>query len=285
MEPEAYARALLERLRIAGVPDVRSVATALHVRVLERALDRCEGMLVRVKGTAQGVIAVKSTMREETRKRFTIAHELGHLLLPGHDDYGVCSMEVIENWARDVKVREREANAFASELLMPLGLVMQMVKAQEPSFTVIERLAAAFHTSLTASAYRFATVTPYAVALVWSQAGQVRWAKRSEEFKEWLRWREAVDARTFAADLVSGQSVPPGFHAVPADAWLESGGADSTLLEESRLLPGYDAVLSLLWARDPLPGRDDGDEALSPLNPDDFSIHRTHWPTKRGRGV
>ena len=73
MEPETYARALLERLTIAGVPDVRAIASALKVRLHEKALERCDGMLVRVKGTARGVIAVKNSMREETRKRFNRA--------------------------------------------------------------------------------------------------------------------------------------------------------------------------------------------------------------------
>ena len=96
MQPEVYARALLDRLAIVGVPDVLAIASALKVPVHEKALDRCEGMLVRVKGTAIGAIAVKSSIREETRKRFTIAHELGHLLLPGHEDCGICSDAVIE---------------------------------------------------------------------------------------------------------------------------------------------------------------------------------------------
>lgn len=285
MEPETYARALLERLTITGVPDVRAIASALRVPVHEKALERCDGMLVRVKGTARGVIAVKNSMREETRKRFTIAHELGHLLMPGHDDYGICSTEVIESWAKDLRSKEHEANAFAAELLMPLSLVTQLVAAAEPSFAPIDRLAGTFHTSLTASGFRFAAVTSYSVALVWSQGGQVRWAKRSEEFKQWLRLHETVDTRTCAADLFKGKEVPPGLHPVPADAWLESAGTDWTLLEESRLLPGYSAVLTVLWAREPLPERDEADELLSPLNPDEFSLHRTRWPTKRGFGV
>lgn len=285
MEPEIYARALLERVTIAGVPDVRAIASSLRVPVHEKALERCDGMLVRVKGTARGVIAVKNSMREETRKRFTIAHELGHLLMPGHDDYGICSTEVIESWAKDLRDKEREANAFAAELLMPLSLVTQLVVAAEPSFAPIERLAATFHTSLTASGYRFAAVTPHSVALVWSQSGQVRWAKRSEEFREWLRLREAVDPRTCAADLFRGKHVAQGLQQVPADAWLESAATDATLLEESRLLPAYSAVLTVLWAREPLSERDEADELLSPLNPDEFSIRRTRWPTKRGSGA
>ncbi len=281
MQPEFYARALLDRLGIVGVPDVLAVASALRVPVLEKALDRCEGMLVRVKGTAIGAIAVKSSIREETRKRFTIAHELGHLLLPGHEDCGICSDDVIETWAKDVSDKEQQANAFASELLMPLALATRLVGAADPSFALVERLADTFSTSLTASGYRLASMTSHSVALVWSQAGRVRWAKKADEFKEWLRLREALDSRTLAADLFRGKGSHLGFHRVPADAWLEHAGADATLLEESRLLPAYDAVLTLLWAREPLSDRDESDELLSPLDPDEFSTRRTRWPTKR----
>ena len=41
-----------------------------------------------------------------------------------------------------------------------------------------------------------------------------------------------------------------GAHPVPAGAWLESADADATLLEKSRLLPSYSAVLTVLWAKD-----------------------------------
>src|SRR5688572_17190763 len=101
MDPELFAKALLDRLSIAGVPDVRQIAATLGVRVHERPLDRCEGLLVRIKGTARGIIAVKSSIREDSRKRFTVAHELGHLLLPGHDDCSVCTSGSIETWATD----------------------------------------------------------------------------------------------------------------------------------------------------------------------------------------
>lgn len=123
-------------------------------------------------------------------------------------------------------------------------------------------------------------MTSHSVALV-CQAGRVRWAKRSEEFKDWIRVREALDDRTIAADLFQGKGIQPGSHQVPADAWIERAPSDSTLLEESRLLPTYDAVLSLLWVREPLSNRDESDELLPPLEPDDFSMRRTRWPTKR----
>jgi hypothetical protein len=117
---------------------------------------------------------------------------------------------------------------------------------------LLDGIAATFGTSLTASGYRFASLTSYAVAIVWSEAGRIRWAKRSDEFGGWLRLREKLDSRTFAADLFGRVEVPAGSHPVPADAWLERTHAATFLMEESRLLPGYGAVLTLLWAKEPL---------------------------------
>ncbi|HEY7789812.1 MAG TPA: ImmA/IrrE family metallo-endopeptidase [Vicinamibacterales bacterium] len=260
---------------------MRQIAITLRVPVHERPLERCEGMLVRIKGTAKAAIAVKNSIREDSRKRFTVAHELGHLLLPGHDQCGVCASGMIETWAGDVRDREREANVFAAELLMPAALMQRQLGRDAPSLRLLDGIAATFGTSLTASGYRFASLTSYAVALVWSEAGRIRWAKQSDEFGGWLRLREKLDSRTFAADLFGGTDVPAGAHPVPADAWLERADAEATLLEESRLLPGYGAVLTLLWAKEAAGGTIAEEELLEELNPSDFTTRRRRWPTRR----
>jgi hypothetical protein len=278
MEPEFYARALLDRLAVTGIPDVRQIAAALRISLHERPLEHCEGMLVRIKGTARGAIAVKSSIRENSRKLFTIAHELGHLFLPGHDDAGVCTSDAIENWSGDLRAKEREANAFAAELLMPATAILQLVDRREPSLALVDQIADACRTSLTASAYRFVGLTPHAVALVWSRANQMVWAKRSEEFGGWLRLREQMDPRTLAFDLFRGARVPEGAHEVPADAWLERAAPGASLLEESRFLPSYEAVLTMLWAKE-LAVSDD-DELLESLGSSDSSRHRRRWQTE-----
>lgn len=53
----------------------------------------------------------------ENRKRFTIAHEIGHLMLD-HTQHGWCKRQ--EEGKKDPK--EVEADEFAGELLMPLDL-------------------------------------------------------------------------------------------------------------------------------------------------------------------
>lgn len=66
-----------------------------------------------------------STMKSAERSRFDAAHELGHLVLHRNEDYD-----------RDWRTAEREANCFASALLMPRQSVLRHV----PQPTTTDRI-------------------------------------------------------------------------------------------------------------------------------------------------
>lgn len=55
------------------------------------------------------------------RKRFTISHELGHILLHNESNFPVSSY-------RDEKIKEKEANEFASEFLMPANEIKNSLR-------------------------------------------------------------------------------------------------------------------------------------------------------------
>jgi hypothetical protein len=63
------------------------------------------------------------------RQRFSMAHELGHILIPGHISIGVCFMEY--SFYDSSSDDEREAHAFASELLMPTRWLAEIVAATD----------------------------------------------------------------------------------------------------------------------------------------------------------
>lgn len=60
------------------------------------------------------------------RQRFTIAHELGHIVMPHRSDFYVCSSKRCKN-----KLMERDANRFAAEILMPQPMVAELWKKYE----------------------------------------------------------------------------------------------------------------------------------------------------------
>lgn len=280
--PALVAQALLEELGLKGAPDIRGVADALGVGIEEADVDSFDGALVRIKGSTEGLIAIRETIRETGKKNFTIAHELGHLLLPGHDESTVCLQTDVETWESGLPKQEIEANEFASELLMPTQLLAGLLSGRKPSFELIEALAREFSTSLTATAYRFVEVTSYACAVAWSRGGTTRWFRRSEEFRHWIRLREQLDTRTLAADCFRGGGIPDSQESVPASAWLEGRVPDDArILEQTRCMPSYSGALTLLWIPEPFASDSQDEDTLAELDPDDFSLRRRKWPGRR----
>lgn len=277
-----FAQALLEKLDVRGVPDVRQIATALGVEVEEADAHTFDGALVRFKGSIEGAIAIRKSIREIGRKNFTIAHELGHLLLPGHDESTVCQASDVETWDEGLSKQELEANEFAGELLLPTTLIRTAVGGGKPTFKSIDAVARTYATTPTATAYRFMEETSHASAIVWSQAGVAKWCKRSEEFNQWIRLGERLDQRTFASNCFDGQVVPTRPERVQAEAWLEgSTPRGATVFEETRCMKWYDGALTLLWISEPFSEpRTDGDPEAD-LDPDEFTLRRKRWPGKR----
>ncbi len=92
---------------------------------------RLSGMIHR-QPNGRVVIGVNSS-HAPTRQRFTIAHELGHLLLHKEELLHVDESASIrfrdEESSLATKADEIEANQFASELLMPAHLVWKEIDA------------------------------------------------------------------------------------------------------------------------------------------------------------
>jgi hypothetical protein len=234
--------------------------------------------LVRIKGSTEGFIAVRETIREVGKKNFTIAHELGHLLLPGHDESTVCLQGDVEAWDVGLSKQELEANEFAGELLLPTRLIQKLLSTDKPSFELIESLATRFSTSLTATAYRFAEATSHACAVVWSERGSTKWFVRSEEFRHWIQMHQSLDRRTLAVECFSSEGAPRSQEKVSASAWLVGDIPEGAMVvEHTRCMPSYGGALTLLWLPEPFATNRDGDEMLEELGTHEFGVRRKRW--------
>lgn len=248
-----YARVLLEEL-FGGRCGMHEVAAALGLELREVEADGFDGALIRAQDAPLGAIAVRESIREATRKTFTIAHEIGHFVLPGHRHASVaCTASEIGDWADAASDRhEREANEFAAELLMPTGHIKALAEGVTPSLDLIEKIAREFGVSLSAAALRYCDVAPVKCAVIWSTEGTIQWAKRSTGFPFYLPKGWQVEEGTFAAACFGDDKVPGHPCAVPFHLWTNSANLDSSLLllEQSKALPNYRSVISLLWIDD-----------------------------------
>lgn len=76
----------------------------------------------------QGIIAINKN-HSPVRQRFTAAHELGHFLL-GHGMEDVTDDRMVNETFGKPDLKEREANLFASALLMPAAWVKDAIKKE-----------------------------------------------------------------------------------------------------------------------------------------------------------
>ena len=212
---------------------------------MKRRLTGCDGRLLRSGSTA--LIVVDDRAYQSAKWRFTIAHELGHFLLHEKLD-ALRSCTDRDLHAYHGTGAEPEANDFAAEFLMPRSLFAKHCDVKRPSMTVVRKLAEKFTTSLAATAIRFVECCPEPCAVVYAEAGRIKWWTRGQDFQLWLERGEALSSETYASDVFAGKKVDDRMQLTDASAWSADPRADDAVLHEHPVaLPGLGAVLTLLW--------------------------------------
>ncbi len=112
--------------------------------------------------------------------RFTLAHELGHVLIPWHTGSIVDETDIgngDEN--ADYWQLEGEANRFASELLMPTKWVLEIAQQFASPLDVTEKIANVANVSFHAATIKLIGCLPQGFIFAQTQEGIVRSSGRS----------------------------------------------------------------------------------------------------------
>ncbi|MGY5352006.1 ImmA/IrrE family metallo-endopeptidase [Wenyingzhuangia sp. IMCC45533] len=134
---------LLKENNVNSLPiDVEALAQKLDIKIDKQNLeDNLSGFFVRKEG--RNVIGLNEN-HSEVRKRFTIAHEIGHFNLHSEqplfiDYYQEKIYRRNKNTNDDYEI-EREANIFAANLLMPEHLISQQIDNLPDNLSYVEQV-------------------------------------------------------------------------------------------------------------------------------------------------
>jgi len=216
----------------------------LGIQVIYARMDGASARIFRHGDRA--IIRVSDQIVQVGRLRFTIAHEVAHFLL-GHR---IPSEGGLDADAAPFSVhQEREADVFAREFLMPEEWVAPMCAAA-PSLSAVHAIAKTFRVSIVAAAVRYAEFSSTPCAVVYSEHGNVAWAKRSPTFPGRIPARGfKIGSGAVAFDYYDRDVLDAMPREVPSRAWL-GGSAPSmigaSLVEHAALVPEWGGVLSLL---------------------------------------
>ena len=211
----------------------------------------CEGALVRnPDDAAEWGIFYNGSARPE-RQRFTIAHELGHFVL--HRDRQAdfnCDKSSVYSGSETMAVIEREANVFASNLLMPGDVFGKSINGSRIDLHLLSSLAKQFEVSFEALCIRFVQHTSQRAILVCWDNGYLDYECRSRSAViTRARVRRTDDPQeplphTVAADVDTAQEWQGV--TVSAAIWCSEEAPYMKLTEFKHTYSERDRVLSLL---------------------------------------
>jgi hypothetical protein len=232
--PKRLAAALIEQSGIAsGRVPIREIALASDiVEIKEEPGLSFEGVLVTTPDKHSGSMMIRQD-RIETRKRFSIGHELGHFLIGSHvpsdsrfqctiRDMGIQSFGKSDRAAR----MEVEANQFAAEVLMPPKFVSRwMATRREVDIAHVLDLSDEFDVSKESAARRFKDFAHEPVAFVFSKDGRVRYSLRHGDFPRIGPGKgDQVPHASITAQFGGGPAKCSQLEEVERDTWIAEGG-------------------------------------------------------------
>lgn len=226
--------------------DLEAIAFDLGVKIRLRHLQGCEARIV---GSEERAIVSLNKRGSEERRRFSLAHELGHW----HHHRGqrlTCRVDDYQPFHK--KRTEQLADDYAASLLMPTYLFNPLANQfKKPTFKTIDALKEEFQSSFTATSIRLADSDLWPTMIVCHAPDGRKWFHPSPSVpKRWFP-RDELDPESSAMDVLYGAE---GYDTYPkrvgADAWFDrQEAARFEILEQSAPIDNG-KILSILTFTD-----------------------------------
>lgn len=246
VQQQARAFIAKEKIDVSKIrDDLSPYLEAANAKVKRAELGEGESGFTLTKSSGKHIITVNSLETEE-RQRYTICHEIAHILLELPSSH-----EEVPPWAyakRDPN--EIACDTFAAELLMPYRQWLTAVPNEEPSFELIRRMADEFGASFPAAASRFASLSSIPCAFVTMERGAVKYSVRSTALRHaraWISPRSSIPAGSVAHRIRSAGESAQETDEVPQDVWFDNWEKGLDLWELAKHYRSSDTTISLLW--------------------------------------
>lgn len=249
------AKKLLNQLGIEDTSsfDISDLIIYHNGMVKEVDLKNCDGRLVMKNG--RSIVSVDSKIEFEQRKRYVLAHELGHMILHATKEASFTDDDTtLEGYKKGPQ--EQEANEFAAELLMPSELFSACCFKEKFSPDLIRKLSERFNTSLTSTVYRFVELGNHPIAAFYSKNGKLQYWKKSQKLYYKIPDINKLDV---PSDSVANEyytlnriyKKEDAVQQIYRSTWFELGtyGEDPPMNEFCIITPRYNSVLSVVWEK------------------------------------
>lgn len=244
--PEQYAQDIVSSFDLTPPIDLTKICEKLDIRINYESLHSIEALLI-ISSGKKNIIIDNSRSLYPQRERFTIAHEIGHYIIPWHENLQQC--DKIVNFESNDEV-EKQANDFASELLVPKSNLLEDIKDKKVTLSLIKSLAKQYDVSLVVMARRVLEYTDTeAVVLIYYSNGKKYIQMKSKTFKEELK--DGRITKSSAHKLLTSYNTSAEIKDVlESSIWFKENGETYKIVEESMFQNNLGRVFTLLRKAD-----------------------------------
>jgi hypothetical protein len=226
--------------------DIEAIAVHCGALIRYKPLSGCEARIMGLDDSA--IITINANSSPE-RQRFSGGHELGHWMRDRGTATFQCNEQMfVREWSEDNP--EKRANRFAADLLLPAKMFRHLSKDLPTTFASVEKLAAIFKMSISATAIRLVEYGSYPAMLICSSAAGRQWYVASSTVNGKLWPVDSPGHSTQAVALLLGRNPGLGPQDKRADQWIKNFRADQYWVKEDSQLWINQSVLSLIWWED-----------------------------------
>jgi IrrE N-terminal-like domain len=177
------AQRVSAKYELAPPVDIRTVlAKYAELNFAAYPFGKFDGISIHLKVPGKKSRVVVNSMNPSTRQRFTMAHELGHLLIPWHTGTIIDEVDSIESVSADgYLTMEDEANAFAAELLMPSQWISELIRFERNLAEVHRKTYECCEVSPLAAALNIAQKLPPNIMFAAVRDGLVEFSGRTKD--------------------------------------------------------------------------------------------------------
>ena len=169
------------------------------------------------------------------RINFTLAHELGHYFCHRRRqaEFRCGQGEMLDYHGEASRKMEKEANVFASYLLMPATDFRQQIASQTITIELLGQVAERYQTSFTATALKWLEITDEAAMLVVARDGFINWSypsKLAASKGAWLRPGTPVPESAIERLSSAASQARNNWCRVPSGVWHSSLEAEESVI-------------------------------------------------------
>lgn len=231
--------------------DIEAIAFYKDAIVKSEELTGCEARII---GAGDQAIITVNSQSDRVRQRFSIGHELGHWFKDRGKIGNLCSHDDINSRCMGLAPKEKIANSFASELLMPNYLVKDIIKGSPLTLDTVGLIKGSFKTSFMAS-LRKTISTNYHMGFFacYDPKGKRKYFSKNSDLHYDFSPPQEAPTGSCVFDLIFNNTKEQSAKTLDGSVWCRNDSASQIIVHEHAFHYHNGDYITIVWWEDEEP--------------------------------